>query len=146
MGSMFPSAPVQGYQSSSTILGIAQSPQGRPILNFEAHSSSGSVLYLVSLFELNHNETNLSDGRFKNYRATQRNNEVLVSLDLEEKNNKDRPYSGFLKDQIEWVAVETHNTPVSWAFSIEALHISVFEHHFFFSDNDLAIHFKLYWS
>lgn len=133
---------VDGYSSSSTMLTITTDDKG-PILAYEAPTNSGFLLYIARLFQLNHKEMRLNDGRFKNYKATLRENEVVKDVDTQKIPST---YGDYLKEQIEWVADQTFNTPLSWAFCIETVHISYLENHFFFSDKDLAVHFKLYWS
>jgi hypothetical protein len=143
---MYPATPVRGYKSSSTVLGISKTSSGKSVLVFEACSSKGMLLYVVSLFELNHNESSLADGRFKNYSAPLRVNEVVSTLDMTRPSHHADDYQTLVTKQIEWIACETFNTPISWAFSVEATSSQFMANHYFFSDPDLAVHFKLYWS
>lgn len=144
MRDMLPPTPIVGYDSSSTILGVSKAPNGNHVLMFEATSDTGMLLYMVRLFDLNHNESKLSDGRFKNFKPQLRTNVIVQDYHSHMANTL--TYSDLLQKQIEWVANETYNTPQTWGLSIEARHTSLMENHFFFSEEELAIHFKLYWA
>jgi hypothetical protein len=139
MHDMLPLTPVRGYSARSTNLGISKVPPNANWLVFEAISGQ-AVLYMVSLFELNHNELKLAEGRFRNFQLAQKKNEVIHNVSYSEN------YAALLRNQIEWVADATYDTHQTWAFSIEAHHVNHMAHHFFFSDEELAIHFKLFWS
>lgn len=129
---------VSGYDSDSTRLCVFDD-----VLMFEAVSVTGVALYLVQLIRLTPDEISLADGRFKNFKVNLRANEIVHYF---EPITSAVSYQELIKKQIEWVANETRNTPLTWGMSFEALNSNKLENHFFFSDDELAVYFKLYWS
>lgn len=120
---------------------------GGPCLTYDVCSKGGLKLYSIIIVGLDYQERKLNDGRFKQFDLRLRDNKVTLGFDSRESSREfGAPRDYTVEDQIEWLARETHGTDKTWGLNVESEHTNHLEHHFFFSDPNMAVLFKLYWS